>query len=375
MKLSKAQLRQTWDSDRAWERRRLGKWLLLTALLFLFSLCFRYNAYYFSDKFVPITYARNLGLALRQWAMHAGEPALATEEAVYYYGAIARLRTTVLALVSGAALSVAGAVFQNIYHNPMASPNMLGATAGVKLGNLLVVVLYSAAAVERVVLRYQYCYLFTALCVVLVLLLGRLAGVRHSEVNILETVMAGSIVSQFFNVFTQYFVYNLEDEDLLVYEEITQGTYIQTDDFSMLLFAGAMAAGLVPIMLLRWRMNSAGLSEAESRAAGVRTGPVRMVGQLCGVLLVTAAMIHCGDVGMISMMIPYAIRQKMGADFRSVCVYSALAGGCLLMVCRLAASFFLIADEPLPVNFILNLVLVPIFLMILARRGGASNGA
>lgn len=375
MELTKLQLRQSWAADRARERRRLARWLLLTAAVFLLSLCFRYNACYFPDKFVPTAYARSLGLALRQLLTRAGEPALSTEEAVYYYGAIARLRVTLLALVSGAALAVAGAVFQHIYHNPLASPNLLGATAGVKLGNLLVVVLYSAAAVERVALRYRYCYLFTALCVGLVLLLGRLAGARRSEANILETVMAGSVVSQFFNVFTQYFIYNLEDEDLLVYEQITQGTYIQTDDLSMLLFAAAMAAGLVPVLLLRWRMNSAGFSADESRAAGVHAAPVRTVGQLCGVLLVTAAMIHCGDVGMLSMLVPYAVRRQMGADFRRVCVYSALAGGCLLMVCRLAAGFFLIADEPLPVNFILNLALVPLFLILLAKKGGTPYGA
>lgn len=375
MELTKRQLRQTWTADRRRERRRMAAALLATVLLFGFSLCFRYNAYYFADKFVPQRYFPALGQAFFRFVTRAGRPELSTAEAIYYDGAIARLRTTILALGSGAVLSVAGAVFQHIYHNPMASPNMLGATAGVKLGNLLVVVLYSAAAVDRVAERYKYCYLLTALCVLLVLALGRLAGVRRAQTNILEMVMVGSVVSQFFNVFTQYFVYNLEDEDLLVYEEITMGTYVQTDTLSMQLFATAMAAGLIPVLLLRWRMNAAGLAPAEAQASGVQTGLVRTVGQLCGVLLTTAALIHCGDIGMLSMVVPYAVRQRLGAEFRGVCIYSALFGGCLLMACRLASGFVLVANEPIPVNFIINLAVMPFFLWILAKKGGSGHGA
>ena len=65
----------------------------------------------------------------------------------------------------------------------------------------------------------------------------------------------------------------------------------------------------------------------------------------------------------------------MGSDFRRLAVYSALIGGGLLMICRLGTSFFLIAGEPLPVSFLIQLVLVPVFMVILARQRGAMNEA
>ena len=122
-------------------------------------------------------------------------------------------------------------------------------------------------------------------------------------------------------------------------------------------------------------MNAIGLDRLETTALGVRVAPLRLVGQICGALMVTCAMIHCGSIGMVSMVIPYAVRRLVGSDFRRVCQYSAVAGAVLLMICRQASSLFLILDEPVPVAFLMNMLLTPIFLYILARQGGRRNAA
>ena len=70
---------------------------------------------------------------------------------------------------------------------------------------------------------------------------------------------------------------------------------------------------------------------------------------------------------MLSMVMPYLIRLAVGSDFRKVCVYSALAGGVLLMLCRLLTSFVLIMDSPIPITFLINLALTPVFMVIVAK--------
>jgi iron complex transport system permease protein len=350
--------------------------LAATVLIFLFCLCIRYNAYSFTDKFVPLEYLKSYALAIKLLFSRLFETELwyrrdAAIEAfgsIMYHGSIARLSSTLVAIISGAALSIAGAIFQTAYRNPMASPNILGATAGVGLGNVLVIMLYSAAAVEHIYLRYEFCYGFTALCVILVLALGRLTSNKAENFSILETVILGSVISQGLNVATMYIMYNMQEEDMLLYQEVTLGTYMQTDTVSMLIFFSVMGVTIIPVLLMRYRMNIIGLDKMETTTIGVSSRPMRIIGQLCGVLMVTAAMIHCGDVGMLSLVIPYIVRQTVGADFRKVCVYSALAGGSLLMVCRLLTSFILLLDEPIPVVFIVNLFLMPAFVIILARQ-------
>ena len=380
--LPKEQLRREWACIKRRERRNLAIALGLTALVFLFCMCWRYNAMYYgsSERFIPIQYAKSLWLALRLLIANLfqlpfsgqGEALIGAMDSVIYYGALARLKLTALSLVAGAALAISGAVFQTAYRNPMASPNMLGATAGVKLGNVLVVMIYSAQAYNHIILRYEYCYGLTALCVGGVLLLGHLAGGKH-DYSIMEMVMAGSIVSQTLNVFTMYIMYNMEEEDILLYQEISMGMDIDLSAVSMGLFFGVMAVSLIPVLLCRWRMNAIGMDRTEAVTTGVSVGPLRMVAQICGVLMVTCAMIHCGEAGMLSMVIPYIVRNIVGADFRKVCIYSAVSGGILMMLCRLLTSFFLIEGEPIPITFFMNLILTPIFMIILTRQSKKNN--
>lgn len=377
MQLSREEIRRTWAENKRAQRRRLLIVLGITAAVFLLSLCVRYNAYYYEDKFVPLAYLKSYGLALRRLVAWVTKSALyddstAAMEAVggsiLYLGALARLKITLMAFLAGGATALAGAVFQTAYRNPMASPNILGATAGVKLGNVLVVLLYSAAAVEKITLRYRFCYGFTALCVIAILLLGRLAGSRRENFSVMEMVMVGSIVSQGLNVVTMYIMYNLEDEDLLLYQQLTLGAQMETDGVSLAVFLWVMALSVLPVVLTRYRMNIIGLDRLETTTIGLNPQPMRLLGQLCGVVMVTCAMIHCGEVGMLAMVIPYMVRQEVGADFRQVCVYSLLWGGVLLMVCRLLTTFIVIENQPIPVSFIVNLFLVPIFMVILARQ-------
>ncbi len=381
MQLTKRQLRESWQGDRRKERARLLFTAAATVLLFLFCLSFRFQAYGFDDKFVPLAYLRSYRLAARlllarltdSALYHQREAVIEAFGSVTYYGALAQLRTMLAAFAAGAGLAVSGAVFQTAYRNPMASPNIIGATAGVQLGNVLVVMAFSSQAYENIVLRYQYCYGLTALCIGLVLALGKIAGIRRGS-GTLEMVMAGSIVSQTVRVFAMYFMYNLPDEDLLLYEEISFGTYLQTDRVSMAVFFSVMTASLLPVLLMRFRLNAMGMDRDERTGMGV-SGVYGLAAQVCGAVMATCAMIHFGEAGMLSMVVPYILRRAVGSDFRRLSVYSALGGGALMMLCRLLGSFWLIADTPIPVTFFIELFLTPAFLVILARQRRSSDEA
>lgn len=383
MQLSKAELQNAWRLDKRAERRRFVIAIAVTIAVFLFCLCFRYNGYYYEDKFVPLEYLKSFWLALKLLVSRIFGTALYDRRdlvieglgSITYYGALARLRITLMSFVAGAGLSIAGAIFQTAYRNPMASPNIIGATAGVGLGNVLVVMLYSAAALENIVLRYKFCYGLTAICVCAVLLLGKLAGDKRENYSVMEMIMAGSIVSQVLRVFTMYIMYNLEDEDLLLYEQISLGTYLETDALTMAIFFSVMGVSILPVLLTRFRLNAIGMDRMETASIGISTKGMRVVGQVCGAIMVTCSMVHCGEIGMISLVVPYAVRRFAGSDFRHVVVYSALCGGVILMLCRLVASFIYIANEPIPVTFVIELVLTPVFMVILAKHRRGYNEA
>lgn len=375
--LSSHDIDEIWRQDRAKERKRLITVCAAIAVLFVLCSMVRYNAYYFDEKFVPVKYVKSWLLGIRLLiakitGTYDEEAAQALIDSVggsvMYLGAFARLKVSLMSFVAGAGVSIAGAIFQTAYKNPMASPNIIGATAGVQLGNVIIVMVYSAAAVGQIVLRYKFCYGLTAVCVIAVLIMGRLASDKRDNYSVMEMVMMGSIVSQALGVVSMYIMYDLEDEDMLVYQQLTLGTYLDTDNMNVIILLVVMAVSVLPVLIMRYRMNIIGLDLTETTSAGLDPKPLRTIAQVCGVLMVTSAMIHCGQVGMISMLIPYIVRKFIGSDFRHVCVYSGLFGGAVLLVCRMLTSFVLIAEEPLPVTFVVNILLMPVFMVVLARQ-------
>ncbi len=376
-RLSTYDIEEIWQKDRAKEKKRFLTVCIIAAVLFLLCSFIRYNAYYFDEKIVPVKYMKSWMLGIRLIiAKVTGTYSDSTAEAliesvggsVIYAGAFARLKISLMSFVAGAGVSIAGAIFQTAYKNPMASPNIIGATAGVELGNIIVVMTYSAAAASQIVLRYKYCYGLTAVCVIGVLLLGRLASDKRDSYSVMEMVMIGSVVSQVLGIISMYFMYNMEDEDMLVFQQLTLGTYLETDNLNVAILMIVMAVSVIPVVIMRYRLNIIGLDVTETTSIGLDPKPMRTAAQVCGVLMVTAAMIHCGQVGMISMLVPYMVRKFIGSDFRYVCIYSGILGGTVLLVCRMLTSFVLIAEEPLPVTFIVNILLMPAFMVVLAKQ-------
>ena len=381
MQLSRQETRGVYLRERKKERIQFWTAVAVFLVSLLFCLSFRYNAYYYSDWFVPKKNFQSLLLGARILFSRFTGGVLWTDRvrvienfgSIEFWGALARLKIELMAFVSGGALAIAGAIFQTAYRNPMASPNIIGASAGVGLGNVVVVMLYSAAAYEHIFLRYKFCYGFTVVIVGLILLISRVTGSKGQEHSVMEMVMAGSIVTQALGMFRMYVMYNLEDEDLVLFQEINMGTNIQTDAASILVFFIVMAIALLPVLLLRYRLNTLGMSRMENAALGIQEGPLRLIAQVCGVLMVTCAMIHCGEMGMVTMVVPYVVRHLIGSDFRKLCVFSLFAGGVLMMFCRLATSFIVLAGQLLPVTFIVNMALMPAFMVIIAKQKGRDS--
>jgi len=381
--LAKSDVNAIWRQDRAKEKRGILIASASTAAVFLLCLCVRYNAFSFDEKFVPVKYAKSLVLALRLLVSritggqlwHQRAELIAANGSVFYYGALAQLKMLLMSFLAGAGISLSGSIFQTAYRNVRASPNIIGATAGVSLGNVVVVMLFAENVYDNLLSRYIYCYGFTVACVMLVMLLRKLSGTKSTDGSLSELVMAGAVISQVISVFTQYFMYNLSDADLVTYQQITQGVYLQSDTTGTAVFFVIMTVTISPIILMRYRLNLLGLDKAETASAGLSGRALRLTAQLCGAVMVTCSMIHYGAVGMVSLVIPYAMRAAVGSDFRYLSVYSILCGGSLLMVCRTASSFFSIEGTPFPVAFAVEIALIPVFAIILARQRSSRNEA
>lgn len=270
-----------------------------------------------------------------------------------------RLPRILLACLVGCGLSAAGTGYQTVFQNPMAAPDILGASSGACFGAALAIMTGQSAVMITV-----FAFLASLLSVALVYLVG-----NHTRGNrVVNLLLAGIMVGSLFSACTSYIKLVADPTNQL--PQITywlmgslSGTRMGTVKFA----AVCMAVGLVPLLLLRWRMNLLTLSPDEARAMGVHTDRLRLAVILSSTVLTAAAVSVSGMIGWVGLVIPHLSRRIVGSDCRRLMPMSCLFGAAfLLLVDNMARC--LTATE-IPIGILTAFVGAPFFIYLMVRGG------
>ena len=129
--------------------------------------------------------------------------------------------------------------------------------------------------------------------------------------------------------------------------------------------------GILPLLLLRWRINLLTLSEAEARSMGVDTRRLRLTVIFCATLMTAASVSISGMIGWVGLVIPHFCRMIFGYDYRRLLPASALLGGAFLMLVDDLART--IATSEIPLGILTSFVGAPVFLYLILS-GGHDHG-
>ena len=273
-----------------------------------------------------------------------------------------RLPRILLACLVGCGLSAAGTGYQTVFQNPMAAPDILGASSGACFGASLAILTGQSAVMITV-----FAFLASLLSVALVYLVG-----NHTRGNrVVNLLLAGIMVGSLFSACTSYIKLVADPTNQL--PQITywlmgslSGTRMGTVRFA----AVCMAVGLVPLLLLRWRMNLLTLSPDEARAMGAHTERLRLAVILSSTVLTAAAVSVSGMIGWVGLVIPHLSRRIVGSDCRRLMPMSCLFGAAfLLLVDNMARC--LTATE-IPIGILTAFVGAPFFIYLMVRGGDRS---
>ena len=270
-----------------------------------------------------------------------------------------RLPRILLACLVGCGLSAAGTGYQTVFQNPMAAPDILGASSGACFGAALAILTGQGAVMITV-----FAFLASLLSVALVYLVG-----NHTRGNrVVNLLLAGIMVGSLFSACTSYIKLVADPTNqlpLITYWLMgsLSGTRMGTVRFA----AVCMAVGLVPLLLLRWRMNLLTLSPDEARAMGVHTDRLRLAVILSSTVLTAAAVSVSGMIGWVGLVIPHLSRRIVGSDCRRLMPMSCLFGAAfLLLVDNMARC--LTATE-IPIGILTAFVGAPFFIYLMVRGG------
>ncbi len=333
----------------------IGLGVLFAAVFFASFLLGRYSV-------SPFTALKILGSELlRCLSFGAFSPDGGWTGAEYSVVINIRLPRIVIAALVGAALSTAGASYQGIFRNPMVSPDLLGASTGAGFGAALAILLsfgYFGITVSA--------FLFGLLAVMLAYLVSKMSRLNST----LSMVLAGVMIGSLFSSLTSFIKYVADTEEQL--PAITywlMGSLSSSKKQDMLFALVPIVVGLVPLILLRWRLNLLTISEAEARSLGINTKRLRLVVIICATLVTSASVAVSGMIGWVGLVIPHFSRMIFGYDYKRVIPASILLGGTFLMIVDNIAR--LISTAEIPLGILTSFVGAPVFIYLILEGGAA----
>lgn len=270
-----------------------------------------------------------------------------------------RLPRILLACLVGCCLSAAGAAYQGVFQNPMAAPDILGASNGAAFGAALAILLGLSGGMITV-----FAFAASLATVGTVIYVGSRARGKRVLGLILSGIMIGSLVSSG----TSFIKLVADPQDQL--PAITywlmgslKGASLADVRFVLL----PMALGLVPLHLLRWRLNILTLGDEEAQTMGVNAGRLRAAVIFCATLVTAASVSVSGVIGWVGLVIPHLTRRMVGNNYRHLMPATMLFGAIfLLLVDDLSRN--LLATE-IPLGILTSLIGAPFFIYLITRDG------
>ncbi len=279
-----------------------------------------------------------------------------TQEALFLKHRVPRI---LLSCMVGCCLSTAGACYQGVFQNPMAAPDILGASSGAALGASLAIIL---GYINFVISGFAFA--FSLATVALVIFVGN----RAKGNRVVGLILAGVMISSLVSSCSSFIKLIADTEDQL--PAITywlMGSFNGADMRDIKLAAIPMVIGLVPIFALRWRINILSLGDDEARTLGINAKRLRVIIIICSALITAASVAVSGIIGWVGLVIPHMARRVVGNDYKKLIPTTMLFGAIFMLlvdnICRNVWA------TDLPIGILTSFVGAPFFIYLIMKEG------
>ena len=271
-----------------------------------------------------------------------------------------RLSRVLLALLAGAGLGLAGALIQGVVRNPLASPDLIGVTAGAGLAATAVILLWPQVA---------FGWLVPAAIVGAVLaMLLMFWLVRDPNLNPARLVLVGVALSIWLGALTDWLLVSHPQQVNAALVWLTGSLWGRGWQHVWVLLPWLMVLLPVTLMLaLRLDLLALGDEAAEGLGAGVKR--TRLSALLLSVALAAVSVAVCGAISFVGLIAPHLARLLVGGAHRRMLPVAAMVGALLVLVADIGARTLAPPIE-LPAGVLTSLIGAPYFLFLLTRYRG-----
>ncbi|MEW5494314.1 iron ABC transporter permease [Enterobacter cloacae] len=276
------------------------------------------------------------------------------------HNVIVRLRLIRLAaaMVTGAALGVAGVLLQSVIRNPLGEPHILGLNAGAALA----VVLTSALGFTLPFGRPLIAAVGAAALFMLVL---TFSSSGRTGLTPMKITLCGVAMSAFASSITAT-VLILDEQTLLAMRTWLAGDLAGLNAEIVRSASWVAAVGFALALWLSPSLNMLALGDRMAQGLGVSLLKTRLLALLAIALLCGAAVSIAGPIGFIGLVVPQLIRRLVSVDLRVMVPLSALCGTLVLLLADIAARTLFTPYE-LATGIMTALVGAPLFILMASR--------
>lgn len=296
-------------------------------------------------------------LSLREIAaILAGEEIADIKRNVFF---TLRVPRTIMALLAGIGLGMAGAVYQTIFKNPLASPDIIGVANGANLGAALAIALFG----HSTLLVASSAFLGGMLVMLLVIALARSTGHASTTTYILAGIILRA-VSEACIMLLKFFAD--PEKELAAIEFWSMGSFGNVTASKLFIILPIFLAGFVGLVLMRRQISLLGLEDDESRTLGVRLNFVRVSVLACSTLMVSSIICITGLINFIGLIAPHIARLVLKRTSFAGSMLAALVGAFILLAADCLARSIYSAE--IPISILTTFTGVPFLIYFMRRR-------
>ncbi len=280
-----------------------------------------------------------------------------------------RLPRIIMSFAVGSGISIAGAVFQALFRNPLAAPDILGVTAGSCFGAALAIMF-----LLNVTLAVQgSAFVFGVIAVSLAYLLASHSWDRSAAV----LVISGIVVSAFFQAGLSILMYIANPYDQLAQIVFwIMGSFHVASWTKVQITVPIVVAGSVLLCVFSWRLNMMTQHEEDALSLGIDVFRWRLFYVGVSTLMVASSVAAVGTIAWVGLIMPHIARYLVGPDHRRLIPATAILGGTFLLLMDTLARSILVSE--IPISIITSIFGAPFLGYLVVKKkalGGDSEPA
>jgi len=268
-----------------------------------------------------------------------------------------RLPRLAVAILVGAALAASGTVFQAVFRNPLAAPDILGVMAGSAFGGALGIILGGPWWTIQVA-----AFVFGLIAVAMAYLIARHFPGQPTLMLVIGGILAGALFTALLSL-VKYAADPYQQLPSIVFW--LMGSLSDVPLSQMPYFAVPVFVGITLLMLQGHRLDALSLGDEEAHSLGLPVRQIRLLVIVLATMLAAIAVMMAGMIGWIGLIIPHLARLLLGPGNRRLMIGSSILGAAYLLLADALARNLFAVD--VPVGVFAELLGVPAFLLVLRQ--------